>query len=95
MSDKRAIWKYAMTGSDVTHDLPAHSFVVAVGQQAGEMVFWAEVDPNEDRKEPRRFLAVPTGGEFPAEFGHLGTVQFPNGLVWHLLEESLLPPPVD
>lgn len=86
---KRAIWKFEVPLPDtLIETIPSGSYIVAVGQQAGELVFWAEVDPTRQEYFPRRFRIVATGEVYPAGLDYHGTVQMPSGLVWHLMEDS-------
>lgn len=85
MSDTRTIWKFVLDGPNPNVAMPAGAQVVAFGEQDGRLTLWAAVDPTAPRV-PRRFTVVGTGWEFPATAKHLGTVQAPNGLVWHLME---------
>lgn len=97
---KHVIWKYMIPSADCTIDMPEDAYVVGFGHQDGQLVLWAEVDPQAEVK-PRAFRIVGTGHEFDAVgLDHRGLVQMPNGLVWHLLEDGprlddLLPPAVD
>lgn len=86
---ERVIWKFEMPSKEATIDMPAGAYILAVGQQHGALVFWAQCEPDETRRFPRRFRTVATGEPYPAGLDHHGTVQFPNGLVWHLLEEEI------
>lgn len=94
-----AIWKYSFNFSDsqqsVFHfDMPAEAKIVHVEAQVFDNrldphipTMWAIVDPSA-KKEKRCFKVVATGDEFTLGLGdeYVGTVQFPNGLVWHILE---------
>lgn len=89
----RVIWKFEV---DVfgyfddarSIDVPEGAQILKVGEQAGAMVFWAVVDPQAPAVT-RRFRVVGTGLHVPDQCDtYWGTVQFGNGLVLHLWEET-------
>lgn len=65
-----------------TQAMPEGAQVVHVGQQGGVVVVWALVDPDA-RKREVTLRVVATGDPFDGYY--LGTVQMPNGLVWHVV----------
>lgn len=88
MTDEtRQIWKFPIEGHDPVLEMPEGAKVVGFGQQGGQPVMWASVNPGAERVR-RRFHVVGTGWDFNASWTYLGMVQMPNGLVWHLLEED-------
>lgn len=87
MTEKRTIWKFALEGFDPVLEIPAGGEVVAVDLQDGRLTMWAMVDPTEPRVQ-RQFHVVGTGETFDHPASYRGTVQMPNGLVWHLLEDG-------
>lgn len=68
-----------------TQAMPESAQVVHVGQQGGVVVVWALVDPDAPKREVT--LRVVATGE-PFDGYYLGTVQMPNGLVWHVVHGS-------
>lgn len=82
------MWKFEPEGMDPVIEMPDGAIIQAVGHQYGALVFWARVDPSAVRVL-RRFHVVGTGWDFDASHDYLGMAQFPNGVVWHLLEEKL------
>jgi hypothetical protein len=88
MASDRVIWKFEMPGPQATITMPAGARIVAVAEQFGAMVFWAECDPTEGRVD-RTFRAAATGEVFPEGLTYRGTALFKGGaLVWHLLEDA-------
>ena len=90
----KAIWKYPIVLSDVeerfTIPMPRDSRVVCVGNQYGDLCFWAEVETAEVRKQGYKFLVVGTGHKIrePNSFEYLDTVQFLDGrLIFHIYQE--------
>lgn len=66
--------------------LPSGSQILSVGEQVGQLVLWAMVDP-ENTNEPRKILVRGTGQPFDGTEGRfIDTVQAANGLVWHIFE---------
>lgn len=83
----RTIWKYPLNpdrDGRVLLDLPLRHEPLAVGHQGGQVVAWFAVDP-ERGFGLRTFEVAGTGWERPSG-EHLGTVQTPEGLVWHVFE---------
>jgi hypothetical protein len=87
VSRTRAIWKFPITDSAPTLDLPADSSVLHFALQGAVPTIWVLVDPTAPA-HPTRFRIVGTGQEFTLPVTYHGTMQMPGGLVWHLLEES-------
>lgn len=84
----KRIYKYPLELSDVAEvSLPRGAKILHVGEQQGELRLWALGDPSV-ASERRRFRVVGTG--HPADglevMKHLGTIQSPSGLVWHVFE---------
>jgi hypothetical protein len=94
MASERVIWKFGLDGHDPVVAMPAGGEVVAFDLQDGRPTLWAKVDPASPRV-PRRFHVVGTGWEFAEPVVYRGMVQTAGGLVWHLLEDDLVPPAVD
>lgn len=85
------IWKFPLTPDESGRcvvSIPQIKTYLGVGQQHGELVLWAAVDPNE-RRHDCKFLILGTGFEVPPTAAYYrGTVQMPNGLVWHVMQEA-------
>lgn len=64
--------------------IPRHCIVLKFGVQFNEIVFWAEVNPD-DEPLKRTFAIVPTGGDVPSStiMDYLDTV-FVGDFVWHI-----------
>lgn len=78
---------------DVELMMPAGARLLHVGHQDGALMLWAEVD-EQAPAERRQFVVVGTGWGKPADAEvYVGTVQAPNGLVWHVFEVAPLPVP--
>ena len=81
-------WKYPVAIVALQQlQLPRGARILHVGQQAGSVFLWADVDPNAP-VERREIQVAPTGGMPTAETPrrHIGTVQMRSGLVWHVFE---------
>ena len=80
------IWKFTIGPGEEPIRMPEGSRILAVGQQQGDVVVWAACDPHA-LPEWRHLTIEGTGGGFgrAARIYH-GTVQMPNGLVWHVVE---------
>jgi hypothetical protein len=66
--------------------MPKGATVLAFGEKDGDLCLWAEVDPDEQPPEERRFYLLGTGWEIPIDVkrylgSHIGPV-----FVWHLYE---------
>ena len=70
--------------------MPAGANVLAVGEQFGELVAWADVLPQASKVE-RLLVPVPTGDGPPEDGAYVGTVQQANGLVWHVYDRGEAP----
>ncbi len=83
----RQIWKYPVSGSCFTIQMPIGARVLSVQNQHGRPQMWALVDP-ENKTEPREFTFYGTGHptpRWPGEF--IGTFQLDGGdLVFHLFD---------
>jgi hypothetical protein len=86
----KTIYKYELKIEGTQSiDCPYEMTPISVGCQNGKLVLWAEVDK---RVAATRFCAVyiyGTGHPMPDDSDSayekfLGTVQMPNGLVWHV-----------
>lgn len=82
------VYKYSVPIEDGFHVLmPISARPLSVGLQDEQPVLWALVN-DEERHEPRRFAWRGTGhaakGFKAGQF--VGTVQFSNGLVFHLFD---------
>lgn len=68
-------------------ELPVGSFVSVDKQGDSRICLWAMVNPEETRKETRRYWMVMTGGEAPSLAKHMGTLLFNEGsFVLHVFE---------
>lgn len=83
------IWKYELKIADEqTIRMPIGATILSVGLQGGLLVMWAKVDPAKwgaGRAEDRTIYVMGTGNPFDEDAKQfIGTVQMPNGLVWHV-----------
>ncbi len=82
------IWKFpvalAQLDDEIVISIPAPAEVLSVGEQFGQFVLWARVNP--EAKQVHRVLCVRgTGHPFKGNEGlFIGTVQLSNGLVFHV-----------
>lgn len=86
---KNVVYKYALPQlTSFALELPAGAEIVACGWQEGA-VMWALVDPDADT-EVVRFRMLGTGWEYDRELQlrHIGTLQTPQGFVWHYFLEK-------
>lgn len=76
---ERAIWKFPLpVGDRLDVAMPCGARILSCGEQYGEVVVWAEVDPKAPA-EPRMVAQVMTGGPVPVGMGFVGTVQLGLG----------------
>lgn len=83
------IYKYPLKIQDKQElSLPSPARALSVGVQGGKLVLWAVVDPDGTVFQPCQIVIYGTGHpiEDEGEYKFLGTVQMPNGLVWHVFE---------
>jgi hypothetical protein len=72
----------------ITITLPQRAKILQVGEQYGELYFWALIDTKPTEHECRIFEIIGTGHELK-DFDtahYIGTVQMKSGLVWHVFE---------
>lgn len=88
----KSIYKYDVTPVGITM-MPKGAEILSVGTQRGGIVVWAlvEVGPVPPDVVPRGLVPVPTGHAFqdedaPKTSQFIGTVQIPNGLVFHIFD---------
>lgn len=80
----RVIWKFQLSLSGDPIEMPEGAEIVFVGQQFGDPMVWAIVDPN--AKTVDRMLVVRgTGWEWSSDERYLGSVQIPP-FVWHVFD---------
>ena len=84
------IYKYELYFGRTVY-LPKGAKILSVGCQGDGLFLWAEVDPNETRKEARLFIVYGTGHdiESPEKVRKfVGTALMHGGsLVWHVFEK--------
>ena len=82
----KIIYKFAIE-PDFTVFLPKRAQVLTVQIQHNQPQMWVLLK-NDDERERRRFIAVPTGKEIPGEFDlrYINTFQLDSGLVFHVFE---------
>jgi hypothetical protein len=89
VSGMSVIWKFVLDvrpGGRCVLEVPEVREFFDAGEQDGRIVLWAAVDHAGGREEVS-FTVVGTGWELPD--GHYrGTVQMPDGLVWHVFEQG-------
>ena len=82
------IFKYSIDPSVSIqhHFLPKDSQILSFNAQGTLLCFWAAVDPDAPQ-ETRKLACIGTGWQVPGKIKKfIGTVVFPTGLVFHLLE---------
>lgn len=82
------IWKYDLKPS-CEIELPIGAKVLSVGNQYNEAKMWVQVNPNETKKELRKFKLVGTGmrGELDGTEQFIGSIFCYSGsLVLHAFE---------
>lgn len=86
----QAIYKYKVRNGGVYTMMPAGAKPLSIGQQGGDIMCWAIVDPDAAPLAKRKILAIPTGKAFGNHDGYpgqfIGTVQMDNGLVFHFFD---------
>ena len=84
------IWEYLLRESDEQGlDVKEPADFLSVGQQAGQLVLWALVDPSR-RAVSRTVLIRGTGHPLPEPCAKLiGTVLMPNGPVWRVFDGEI------
>jgi hypothetical protein len=87
----RTIYKYPLCIGMNVIDLPFGAIVRAVGQQAGTIMLWAEVHP-ENSPEKKCFYIYGTGHQIQAGLIYIGTA-FCDPFVWHVYEQTAKPHP--
>lgn len=68
-------------------ELPFNSQILSFGHQENDMFIWAIVNTAHSKKQ-EVFNLTGTGHELPDGL-YIGTVQLPNGLVFHLFQEVI------
>jgi hypothetical protein len=80
------IWKYYVSFLSDTISMPEDAILLTVGREDSNIVLWAIVDPS-GPLVARKLIIIPTGfEEVPARTIYVGTVQMPDGLVWHIFD---------
>ena len=86
----RTIWKFELNVGSNKVKMPEASEVLAVGEQEGKIMLWAEVDGKSGLTE-RPFLVTGTGDEIDNELvlDYTGTVKIRFervDYIWHVFE---------
>jgi hypothetical protein len=80
------IWKYKIN-KDVELMLPKGSILLSVGIQNNDIHLWVERLNEDIDLEPRTIIIFGTGWKVPVfEKEFIGTVQYTNGMVFHVFE---------
>ena len=84
----KTIYKYVLKATDVqTIELPLKSQILSAKVQGNNIVLYALVEPNEERKEEYNVLAFGTGHDIAinlSDYSFLDTVLLQNGsLAFH------------
>jgi hypothetical protein len=92
---KSVIYKYSIEAkTQVVQEIkiPYSATFLKLDVQGNKIVAWYLVDLEEDNSVSleRKILAVWTGKEFDHDWNddYLGTVQTPEGLVWHIFDQT-------
>jgi hypothetical protein len=69
--------------------IPLDAKILSVGSQGDQVVLWAEVE-TDNQMTTRKFRGFGTGHEIASDLNlsFIGTVQFQNGMVFHIYEEQ-------
>lgn len=84
------IHKYSLEITDTqVIQTPHFPHPLSVQEQGGRLVLWAAVDTSRPMF-PMTIRIVGTGNPFgdSSSCVHIGTVQMPNGLVWHVFRKG-------
>ena len=89
----KVIWKHLLNqGADTTLELKVGAEILDVQWQTGDVVMWTLQDVNAS-STAHKICCLPTGWDiieahlnFGALDRYLGTVQCPDGLVWHYFD---------
>jgi len=83
------IFKYKMTGNEVSIKMPLGARFLSVQCQFDEICLWMQVPDGAKIEVERRFVAIGTGHQFDERgLQYLGTVQQAEGrLIWHIFEK--------
>ena len=89
----RTIYKYNLLPERTQKiELPAGARVLSAGAQGEDIVIWAMVDLDTKEKEIRSLVVLGTGHQFEGDTAHylhlINTVQMPDGLVFHVFEDT-------
>ncbi len=85
----RQVWKFKLEPGENKIQMPKGTHTLSVGWQDGRVVMWASVPGKPlagDAAEIREFLWVGTGQPIYWDAKFIGTVQDPDGFVWHIFE---------
>lgn len=84
-----SIWKYHLVVSDLQLiEMPLGAKILHVGLQSDQITVWVEVPLGKELVN-RAFGIYGTGFVLGLDgCEHVGTVQMPNGLVWHVFDRG-------
>lgn len=86
----RAIWKQELRSAPVQRfDLPAGSQIIHAEVQDATPTFWFVCDPRE-RRLPRTFLLLPTGGPYGEEGGWSTAIDVKNHIASFFSEDRVV-----
>ena len=82
------IWKFVLDPANLTIYPPKGACFLSVGEQKGDIVIWAMINPKETKEENRTIEVFGTGQTIPPAEKRMfiGTVQMDSGLVFHVFE---------
>lgn len=89
------IWKFELD-PDGTIEIPCMHRVLSVGMQGEKMVCWALVNP-QSKTTTKQLKIVGTGWtgwymddlHLDSKYRFIGTVQMPDGLVFHVFDKDM------
>jgi len=89
------VWKYPIHTAQEVISMPVESEILSAGAQGDQIFLWAKVDDSHRAYEAREIIVAGTGHNLPegVDLEFLGTVQMPNGLVFHVFEVLNRPEP--
>jgi len=97
-NDVRQVWKFELSLGKNEIKMPEGALVLTAQIQSKRtqdsivdtICLWAEVYPDIDSREIRKFAVVGTGHDYSpgSDYFHVGTVQDSAGFVWHVFEDE-------
>lgn len=84
----RKVYKYDIVHGDTSFELPQGYKILAVQEQYGQLVLYADVDIGEESLDIVTIRIIGTGHTIPdVPLEYINTIMESNGLVWHAYRE--------